>query len=135
MALELKECWHFCMLQLGWFTIVVFLTSLFELSIFCIGFFGTDFASRNPTGTWSTLMAAFEFECLVGTEDTWFVDKTPASMTLFKLHFIVIFMYTTLFMIVLFKIPYKYDRLQKTSQEKKADRSKRAKRRQRRRRN
>lgn len=41
-------------------------------------------------------------------------------MTLFKLHFIVIFMYTTIFIIVLWKIPYRYDRIKKTKSEKKA---------------
>ena len=50
-------------------------------------------------------------------------------MTLFKLHFIVIFMYTTLFIIVLFKIPYKYDRILRTKKEKKADKKSKAKRR------
>ena len=38
-----KEQWHFCALQLGWFTVVVFLTSMFELMIFTIGFLGSDF--------------------------------------------------------------------------------------------
>ena len=42
-------------------------------------------------------------------------------MTLFKLHFIVIFMYTMIFQIVLFIIPYKYDRLKKTEKEEKAE--------------
>ena len=41
-------------------------------------------------------------------------------MMLFKLHFVVIMMYTTLFIIVLFKIPYKYNRIMKTPQEEKA---------------
>ena len=50
-------------------------------------------------------------------------------MTLFKLHFIVIFMYTTIFIIVLWKIPYRYDRIIKTKQEKKAENKKRRKKR------
>ena len=49
------------------------------------------------------------------------------SMTLFKLHFIVIFMYTTLFAIVLFKIPYKYDRIRKTDAEKREEKKRRQK--------
>lgn len=49
------------------------------------------------------------------------------SMTLFKLHFIVIFMYTSLFMIVLFKIPYKYDRIEKTHKEKCVEKKRRSK--------
>ena len=48
-------------------------------------------------------------------------------MTLFKLHFIVIFMYTMIFQIVLFIIPYKYDRLKKTEKEEKAEKKRKAK--------
>ena len=48
---------------------------------------------------------------------------------LFKFHFIVIFMYSTIFIIVLFKIPYKYDRIMKTKEEKNKDRKSRAKKR------
>ena len=50
-------------------------------------------------------------------------------MMLFKFHFIVIFMYSTIFIIVLFKIPYKYDRIMKTKEEKKKERKSRNKRR------
>ena len=50
-------------------------------------------------------------------------------MTLFKLHFIVIFMYTTIVIIVLWKIPYRYDRIVKPKKEKKAESKKRRKRR------
>ena len=50
-------------------------------------------------------------------------------MMLFKFHFIVIFMYSTIFIIVLFKIPYKYDRIMKTKEEKKSERKHRAKKR------
>lgn len=46
LKLDRQEQWHFCILQLGWFTIVVFLTSLFELLIFAIGYFGTDHDPR-----------------------------------------------------------------------------------------
>ncbi len=49
-------------------------------------------------------------------------------MILWKFHFIVIFMYTTIFMIVLFKIPYKYDRIRKSKKEKQVDKKKRDKR-------
>ena len=52
---------------------------------------------------------------------------------LFKLHFIVIFMYTTLFMIVLFKIPYKYDRIKKNKDERKAEKKKERKKKEKRR--
>lgn len=124
--LRKKEQWHFCMIQLGWFTIIVFMTSLFELLIFAIGFFGTDYVTNpNPVEFWAKLVSAFKFECANGTEATWYIDHSAASMTLFKLHFVVIFMYTALFSIVLYKIPYKYDRIKMSKSEKKSDRKRR----------
>ena len=123
-SLEKKEIWHFNKLQQGWFTIIVFLTSLFELLIFALGFLGSDYyyydKSMSDTSI-NNFLTAFQFECAVGRKTIWFIEHSPASMTLFKLHFIVIFMYTTLFMIVLFKIPYKYDRIMKTGKEERAD--------------
>ena len=48
-------------------------------------------------------------------------------MMLFKFHFIVIFMYTMIFTIVLWEIPYRYNRLMKTENELKAEKKKRKK--------
>ena len=72
-------------------------------------------------------MKVFEFSCSERHKSVWEVENTTFSMIFFKLHFIVIFMYTTLFIIVLFKIPYKYDRIEKTKKEKKDDKKQRAK--------
>ena len=136
-TLERKEQWHFSILQLGWFTIGVFLTSLFELLIFTIGGLSSDFPERIEVfgDTVSNgiywLQVHFGFGCQTerGFPTRWQTELTSYTMTLFKLHFIVIMMYTTLFIIVLFKIPYKYDRLQKTPKEQKAERKRRAKKR------
>ena len=132
--LNKKEQWHFCVLQQAWFIIAVLMTSLFELLIFALGYFGTDYAGcDDKTGTMCLIVTKFKFMCAVGATSTWYIENTAFSMTLFKLHFVVIFMYTTVFIIVLFKIPYKYDRISKTNKEKKADKKQRAKRRARRR--
>ena len=70
----------------------------------------------------------FAFECAVDKPSIWFIEKTPASMTLFKFHFIVIFMYTMLFIFVLYTIPYKYDRIKKTKKEKMVEKKEQKKR-------
>jgi len=94
------------------------MTSLFELMIFGLGFFGTDYdGCKNSDETICKLLTNFEFMCGVNRSSIWFVEKGPLSMMLFKFHFIVIFMYSTIFLIVLFKIPYKYDRIKKTKKE------------------
>ena len=50
-SLQKKEMWHFNKLQQGWFTIIVFLTSLFELIIFTLGYFGSDFVFQDNINT------------------------------------------------------------------------------------
>ena len=101
------------------------MTALFELLIFTIGFLGSDeyphIEEENRT-KWQNLMVSFRFLCVDEGSSRWFIDHTKMSMTLFKLHFIVIFMYTLIFDIVLFKIPYRYDRIKKTRAEKLAQR-------------
>ena len=42
-----KEQWHFTVVQLGWFTIGIFLTSMWELIIFAEGFLGSDYYADN----------------------------------------------------------------------------------------
>ena len=98
--------------------------------IFVLGFLGSVILHhyKKPVeeyGFWLKFLANFQFTCEPGYKSRWFIEKSAASMMLWKFHFIVIFMYTTLIMIVLFKIPYKYDRIRKNKKEKKIDRKKR----------
>ena len=46
---------------------------------------------------------------------------------LFKFHFIVIFMYTMTFSIVLWEVPYRYGRIMKTEKELEGEKKKRKK--------
>ena len=106
---------------------------MFELVIFLIGYFGTDYKGGSFDGNplfnsvVEFLQENAKFLCKTGYYSTWWIDTSPLSMTLFKLHFIVIFMYTMIFQIVLFIIPYKYDRLERTPSEEKADKKRGAK--------
>ena len=112
---------------------MVFCTSMFELVIFLIGYFGTDYEKGSFDGhplfnsVVQFLQTNAKFLCKDDYYSTWWIDTSPLSMTLFKLHFIVIFMYTMIFQIVLFIIPYKYDRLERTPSEEKADKKRGAK--------
>ena len=79
-----------------------------------------------------TIFHPFRFLCCGGLNSgsaIWFIDSAVPAMTLFKFHFIVIFMYTIIFTIVLYEIPYRYGRLMKTDKEIEADKKKRKKRR------
>lgn len=95
--------------------------------IFAIGFLGTDYSPADDQPFLLWIKDQFEFGCNTKHDTRWFIEKTSMSMTQFKFHFIVIFMYTSLFMIVLFKIPYKYDRIEKTAKEKVVEKKRRAK--------
>ena len=107
---------------------------MFELVIFLIAYFGTDFEGsfgekHKHLNNLLQFLRKAKFACKDDSETTraWYIEDTPFPMTLFKLHFIVIFMYTMIFQIVLFIIPYKYDRLERTPAEEKADKKRRAK--------
>ena len=94
------------------------MTSLFEIAIFFIGFFGSDYLQEiAKDSVWYNIFYAFRFECKVGYKSRWNDDASAFSMMLFKFHFIVIFMYTMIFCIVLWEIPYRYGRLMKTEKE------------------
>ena len=128
--LNLLEKQRFCVLQLGWFTICVLLTSLFEVLIFILGFFGSDYLSYlDRDSLYYEMFAPFKFTCVPDQSSHWYVDSSPASMMLFKFHFIVIFMYTMTFTIVLWEIPYRFNRLMKTDKELSAEKKKRKKKR------
>jgi len=122
-SLDSKEQWHFCVFQLGFFAIIVFMTSLFELLIFIVAFFANDMPEQKLGQPFWDFMKKFQFICESehGQNTVWNVDYSSLSMTLFKLHFIVIFMYTSISTIVLYTIPYRFDRIKKTRQEKKAE--------------
>ena len=59
----------------------------------------------------------FAFECLKGHKNIWWIEKSVQSSTLWELHTIIVFMYTTLAIIVMSSIPFKYERFKKTQKE------------------
>ena len=81
-----------------------------------IALFSMDYTVKSPK-----FLLSFGFECKKGTESIWWIEKTVKSGTLWELHIIIVFMYTTLAIIVLSTIPFKYDRLVKTEKEIKAE--------------
>ena len=110
------------MFQLGWFTITVMLTASFELLIFILGYFGSDYKFPNyPSCTgWKKIFKSFQFLCHETNEQKWDIDgASTTNMMVFKFHIIVIFMYTMTIWVVLWEVPYRYDRIKKTKEEKK----------------
>ena len=126
--MHVEEKQRYCVLQLGWFTICVLLTSLFEVAIFFIGFFGSDYRQHlDQDKIWYKFFCNFRFYCEDDSPSTWYVDTSTLSMMLFKFHFIVIFMYTMTFSIVLWEVPYRYGRIMKTEKELEGEKKKRKK--------
>ena len=91
-----------------------FITSLFELFVWVVALFSMDYTDiLDPN-----FLESFAFECLNNHESIWWIEKSVKSSTLWELHFIIVFMYTTLAIIVMSTIPHKYDRFIKTEKEK-----------------
>ena len=98
------------------------LTSGFELAIFLLGFFGSDYPFPEYSGGCygvKKIFRSFQFLCDEESNAYWDIDgASTLNMMVFKFHFIVIFMYTAIIWVVLWEVPYRYGRLIKTQEEK-----------------
>ena len=94
----------------------VFIIAIFEILVFVVAVFSMDFTDHS-----GNFIKLFGFECKKNDESVWWIGKTFKSGTTWELHFMIIFIYTTVSLIVLSTIPYKYDRFVKTEKEIEAD--------------
>ena len=106
------EHWHFLAMQIWIHNVGSFLVAVFEVLVFVVALFSMDYTAIS-----GDFMKLFAFECKVGTSSVWWIGKTFKSGTTWELHFMIIFIYTTVSLIVLATVPYKYDRLKKTEEE------------------
>ena len=106
------EIWQFLSVQIWTHDVGNFIIALFELLVFVISMLSMDLTRNTPE-----FILSFAFECKIGTSSIWWIEKSVKSGTLWELHVIIIFMYTTLTIIVLSTIPFKYDRFVKTEKE------------------
>ena len=110
--LDEMEHWQFLSIQIWTHDVGNAVIALFELLVFFIAIFSMDWVENSPD--W---LQQFGFECKKGYDTIWWIEKSVKSGTLWELHIIIIFMYTTLAIIVLSTIPFKYDRFIKTEKE------------------
>ena len=120
--LDEMEHWQFLSIQIWTHDVGNAVIALFELLVFFIAIFSMDWVENSPD--W---LQQFGFECKKGYDTIWWIEKSVKSGTLWELHIIIIFMYTTLAIIVLSTIPFKYDRFVKTEKEIKKEKIKAAK--------
>ena len=78
-----------------------------------------DYTKKSPD-----FLLQFGFECQIGSNSIWWIEMSVKSGTLWELHIIIVFMYTTLAIIVLSTIPFKYERFVKTEKELQAEKDK-----------
>ena len=71
-----------------------------------------DYTKHTPH-----FLLEFGFECKIDHPTRWWVEYSAKSSTLWELHTIIVFMYTTLAIVVMSTIPFKYDRFVKTEKE------------------
>ena len=110
--LDEMEHWQFLSVQIWCHDVGNFVIALFEILVFIIAMVSMDFTKKTPP-----FLLEFAFECQLKTTSIWWIEKSIKSGTLWELHVIIVFMYTTLAIVVLSTIPYKYDRFMKTEKE------------------
>ena len=113
------EQWKFLSVQIWIQNVGSFLIAFFELLVFFIAIFSMDFTRHSPN--W---IKNFGFMCKDGTDSIWWIHRSNSSGTLWELHIIICFLYTTLVIIILSTVPYKYDRFIKTKKEMRAEKKK-----------
>ena len=112
LQLDKMEQWQFLSTQIWTHDVGNFITSLFELFVFFIAIFSMDYTKHTPH-----FLLEFTFECKKGHPTIWWIEYSVKSSTLWELHTIIVFMYTTLAIVVMSTIPFKYDRFVKTEKE------------------
>ena len=88
---------------------MTFLISLIEIMTFLLAFYSMDlhrvFDEHTPE-----FFKEFRFYCMEHQYSRWVTDVTPFAEILFTMHVIVIFMYSTINLMVLSTVPYRYNR-------------------------
>ena len=101
--------------------------ALIEVAVFLLSFFSMDY-SKIFDGYIPVFLKRFKFYCVEDHFSRWDTEVTPWAEILFTMHVIVIFMYSTINLMVLSTVPYKYNRFEKTDKEKEIEKEKRKKR-------
>lgn len=100
--------------------------ALFQFFVFFIAIFSMNYTKKSPE-----FIIQFGFECKIGDDKHWYINRSAKSSTLWELHIIIVFMYSFVTVLVLSVIPYKFNRLVKSESEMKADAEKAEKKRKR----
>ena len=96
---------------------MTFLISFIEVMTFLLAFYSMDSSSIFKDYV-PKFFDSFRFYCLEKHYTRWETAVTPAAEILFTMHVIIIFMYSTINLMVLSTVPYKYNRF-KDKKEKK----------------
>lgn len=114
--LDAMEQWHYLSLQMWVNVIGHFIVALFQFFVFIIAIFSMDYVKNSPE-----FILQFGFECEIGHNHIWYIERSAKSSTLWELHILIVFMYSFITVLVLSVVPYKYNRLVKSESEMKAD--------------
>lgn len=119
------EYYHYLIIQLRWNTIVNFLIGFFGLVICIISYLSMDYDLLNQYFDWNLeprpFIAQFAFACSEKNDHFWDMEdkNNPGFPNMraeanFTCQVIYVYLYSTLQLIVLSTIPYRYDRFEKT---------------------
>lgn len=103
--------------QIRWNTIVTFMISLLEVVVFALAFFSNNYEYLFKEDT-PEFLNQLKFYCMEDTYTRWETEVTFLAEMLFTMHIIIIFMYSTINLMVLSSVPYKHNRFKKTEEEK-----------------
>ena len=91
--------------------------SLLEIIVFALAFLSMNYEYLFKDNA-PPFFVQFKFYCMEDTYTRWETEVTFLAEMLFTMHVIIIFMYSTINLMVLSSVPYKHNRFKKTEQEK-----------------
>lgn len=132
------EYYHYLIIQLRWNTIVSFLIGIFGLAVCIVCYLSMDYQMLDEYFGWnftpSPFLKQYAFACSAKDPHFWDMEdpnnKGFPNMRAegnFTCQVIYVYLFSTLQLIVLSTIPYRYDRFAKTETEQKIDKQKQLK--------
>ena len=104
------EYWKYLRIQMLWLFIIGFLCGLYEVLMGLIGIFVLEIDVVKQ------FMVLKCINGITGNQTKWNAKSMPAEMFL-TLHVVIIMFYSTIYYIVFFFIPFKFDRIKKNLRE------------------
>ena len=127
MELSEMEEWHFLSIQMRVFVFANLVIAFWTFTVFLLAVYSTDYNTLVGVYEKYDFITMFGFECARDARSRWWTERSKFSDMLFELHYVIMFMYSTIGIVVISTVPLAFDRLVLTEKEIEAEEAKKKK--------